>query len=403
MEFTSETIAALSLPADKSDQIWFDDTLPGFGIRLRAGGKRAWIIQYRLASRQRRVTIGDARKVKLRAARAEAEKRFAEVTLGRDPQAEKQAEKAKAALTVGPLVDKYLALKKTKVRKNTFVADERYLTHYWKPLRSLPVESVTRRMVAGRLNEIITERGSTAAARARQSLSAFFSWAIREGMVDGNPVIGTNDPASHIDARDRVLTADELRSIWLTCEDDDFGRIVRLLTLTGCRRDEIGGLRWSEIDLERGVLTVPGTRTKNHHTLILTLPPAALSILCSTSRRGDRDYVFGIRGGAYSAWSYSTLALNARIVKIGGAVAPWRLHDLRRTAATGMAELGIAPHVIEAILNHRSGHRAGVAGIYNRATYDAEIKRALAIWADHMLTLVEGAERKVVTFSPVAR
>src|SRR5690348_16033734 len=102
MEFTQNTVDALTLPAGKVDQIWFDDGLPGFGIRLRAGGKRAWIIQYRVVGRQRRVTIGDARRVKLKIARAEAEKRFAEITLGRDPQAEKADAKAKAAVRVGP-------------------------------------------------------------------------------------------------------------------------------------------------------------------------------------------------------------------------------------------------------------------------------------------------------------
>ena len=403
MEFSKTTIAALSIPVGKTDLIQFDDELPGFGIRLRAGGKRVWIIQYRVDGRQRRVTIGDARKVDLKAARAEAEKRFAQITLGRDPQAEKSAAKVKAAVRMGPLADQYLTLKEDKVRRNTYVADKRYLTTYWKPLRSSPVEAITRRTIAARLNEIVLEHGATAAARARQSLSAFFSWLIREGIADVNPVIGTNDPASHIDARDRVLTEAELRAIWSASGETDFGRIIRLLMLTGCRRDEIGGLKWSELDLDRGLLSIPGTRTKNHHALNLTLPAKAVSILRITHRRESRDYVFGERGGAYCAWSYSTLTLNSRIAEQQGApIAAWRLHDLRRTAATLMAEIGVAPHVVEAILNHRGGHKAGVAGIYNRATYEVEIKRALAIWADHLLSIVEGTSPKVVPMPTVA-
>jgi hypothetical protein len=229
MEFSKSTIAALTLPDGKTDLIHFDDELPGFGIRLRAGGKRAWIIQYRVDGRQRRVTIGDARKVDLKAAKVEAERRFAQVTLGRDPQAEKAEAKAKAAVTMGPLADQYLALKMPKVRKNTYVADRGYLTTYWKPLRALSVASIAPRTIAARLNEITLEHGATAAARARQSLSAFFTSMIREGIADTNPVMGTSDPAEHVDARDRVLSPDELRSIWLACRDDDFGRIVRLL------------------------------------------------------------------------------------------------------------------------------------------------------------------------------
>jgi integrase len=403
MEFTKATIAALSIPVGKTDLIQFDDELPGFGIRLRAGGKRCWIIQYRVAGRQRRVTIGDARKVDLKAARAEAGRRFAEIILGRDPQAEKAAAKAKAAVRMGPLADQYLALKEGKVRKNTIIADKRYLTRYWKPLRSSSIEAITRRAIAARLNEIVLEYGATAAARARQSLSAFFTWLIREGIAKANPVIGTNDPASHIDARDRVLTDAELRAIWTACRDDDFGRIVRLLMLTGCRRDEIGGLKWSELDLDRGLLSIPGERTKNHHALQLTLPAKAVSILRDAPEREGRDYLFGERGGAYSAWSYSSLTLNSRIAEAQGApAAAWRLHDLRRTAATRMAEIGVAPHVIEAILNHRGGHKAGVAGIYNRATYEIEIKRALAVWADHLLSIVEGASPKIVAMPTAA-
>jgi len=397
MEFTKTTIADLSLPASKTDAIFFDDALPGFGIRLRAGGKRVWIVQYRVNGKQRRESLGDVRRIDLNVARAVAKKKFAEVVLGGDPVAEKAAAKARATVTFGPLADQYLALKKPKIRKNTYIADYRYLTTYWKSLRSSSIEAITRRTVAARLNQIVSEHGATAAARARQSLSAFFSWAIREGMVETNPVIGTNDPSSHIDARDRVLTEAELRAIWSACGEDDFGRIVRLLMLSGARRDEIGGLRWSELDLDRSLLNIPGSRTKNHHALNLTLPAHAVSILRAAPRREGRDYVFGERGSAYSAWSYSTLRLNARIAKQqGAAIAAWRIHDIRRSTATGMAELGIAPHIIESILNHRGGHKAGVAGIYNRATYEVEIKRALAVWADHVSAIVSQAKPTIL-------
>jgi integrase len=399
MEFTKTSIANITLPAGKSDAIFFDDDLPGFGIRLRAGGKRAWIVQYRANGRQRRESLGDARKTDLNVARAAAKKRFAEVVLGGDPAAEKAAAKEKAAVTFGPLVDQYLTLKEPKVRKNTYVADKRYLTVYWKPFNKTAIEAVSRRTIATRLNHIVTEYGVTAAARARQSLSAFFTWTIREGIVESNPVIGTNDPASHIDARDRVLTDDELQAIWQGCEDDHFGRIIRLLMLTGARRDEIGGLEWQELDLDSGLLTIPGDRTKNHHALQLTLPEEAISILRTAPRRDGREFVFGERGGAYCAWSYSTLRLNARIAEQqGAALAAWRIHDIRRTVATGLAELGVAPHIIETILNHRSGHKSGVAGVYNRANYAAEVKRALAIWAGHLTDVVEGQNRKIAPF-----
>jgi hypothetical protein len=173
MEFTKDAIAALELPAGKSDLILFDDGLPGFGIRLRAGGKRVWIAQYRTNGRQRRETLGDARKINLRAARAAAEKRFAEVMLGGDPQQEKAEAKARAAVTFGPLATRYLEIKISIVRANTYVADFRYLTGYWKPLHGLSIDSINRRLVAARLGEIASTHGATAAARARHSRHFF--------------------------------------------------------------------------------------------------------------------------------------------------------------------------------------------------------------------------------------
>ena len=214
-------------------------------------------------------------------------------------------------------------------------------------------------------------------------------------------MIGTNDPARGIPARDRVLSDLELTVIWKACQEDDFGRIIRLLMFTGCRRDEIGGLEWAEIDLAQSTLSIPGRRTKNHHPLFLTLPRAALSVLQATPVRPGRAYLFGQRGGPFSRWAWEKLALDKRLAEAGHRVPPWRLHDIRRTVATGLAELGVQPHIIEAILNHRSGHKAGVAGIYNRATYEAEIRRALAIWAEHLLAVVEG--RKAVLLPMVQR
>jgi integrase len=397
MEFTKQTIADLTLPKGKTDAIWFDDAMPGFGIRLRASGKRVWLVQYRAGHKQRRETLGDARRLDLDKARLAAKKRFAAVTLGGDPQAEKAEARVRAKLTLDAVADRYLEFKQPTLRASTYNADKRYLEQHWKPLRGLPMHTITRRDVAARVSEIVKEHGATAAARARSTLSALFAWAMREGVADGNPVIGTNDPLAGKRSRDRVLDEGEIRTIWNACRDDDFGRIIKLLFLTLARREEIGGLRRHEID-QRGVLSIPGARTKNGRPLVLTLPPLAMSILESRACRDGREFVFGGRGGAFSAWSYSTLALNARIADAEGrALVPWRIHDIRRSGATHMAELGVQPHIIEAILNHVSGHKAGPAGIYNRATYQSEVKAALALWADHVRAVVEGSPPKVVS------
>jgi integrase len=127
---------------------------------------------------------------------------------------------------------------------------------------------------------------------------------------------------------------------------------------------------------------------------MLTLPPLALDILRSVERRDGRDHLFGTRGQGFVAWGHSKAAFKVDIQA-------WTLHDLRRSVATHLAEIGIEPHIVEAILNHVSGHKAGVAGTYNRAKYLQPMKTALAMWADHIRALIDGSERKVVQFARV--
>jgi integrase len=205
------------------------------------------------------------------------------------------------------------------------------------------------------------------------------NWAMRQGYdVAANPVMGTNKPV--LRSRDRVLSNEELAAIWRACPQDDYGRIVRLLMLTAQRRDEIARLRWSEIDLDRAMLVLPPERTKNHREHIIPLVPMALALL--PDQRLSREWVFG-EGVGFSGWARSKRRLDA-----GLSIADWRVHDLRRSFATGCAEqLGVLPHVIEAVLNHVSGHKSGVAGIYNRARYLEEMRVALERWAAHIAAI----------------
>ena len=273
----------------------------------------------------------------------------------------------------------------------------------------MPIHEVKRRDIAVRLTEISEEHGPVAAARARIALSGMFAWAMREGIVDANPVIGTNKPPEP-PSRDRVLTDAELAEIWAACQDNDYGRIVKLALLTGARREEIGGLTWPEIDIGRAELNLPPERTKNGRPHIIPLSPMALSIVAATPKREGREYLFGEGVGAFSGWSKAKAALDRRILearraaakkahKASGGAKPmpaWRLHDLRRTVATRMADLGIQPHVIEAILNHVSGSKAGVAGVYNRSLYAAEKRAALEVWADHVQAVLDGHGQKAI-------
>lgn len=391
MRLTKDAVAALIRPADKADYTEWDDDLPGFGVRMRGDSKK-WDCQYRINGKQRRESLGDVRKVSLEDARKIARQRFAQVELGVDPAAQRAQARAQA-LTLGVVIDRYLEAKQDRLRRNTFKAAERYFAEHWRPLHNRPLDALKRADVAARLQELVKAHGRTSAARARDNLSALFSWAMKEGLCEANPVMVTNDPTEGMPARDRVLNDSEVRAIWNACQDDDFGKIVKLLLLTGCRREEIGGLKWDEVDLDTGVMTIPGTRTKNHRTLELTLPKIAIDILRPQPRR-RQDYVFGVRGGAFSAWSYSTVKLNARIVEAEGKpLAPWRLHDLRRTMRTNLGKLGVQPHIAELVINHVKG---GVEAIYDRYRYQREIATALARWAAHLADLVEGRASKVI-------
>jgi integrase len=326
-----------------------------------------------------------------------ARKLLAQATLGADPQGERAAKRAQAERTFAKVAGVYLAGKKGELRPGSYRNAKLYLTGpYFRPLHAMGIGEITHPDIAARLSAIARTHSTHTAASARRAISALFTWSMEEGWCATNPVVGTRKPAE-APARERVLSDRELVAIWNACEADDFGCIVRLLILLPCRRQEIGGMRQPEFDdFDTGVWTLPGARSKNHRPLTLTLPPAAMEIIRTASRlrfqsRDGRDHLFGIRGGrGYSAWDHAKAALDRRL---NGAVAPWRLHDVRRTVATRMADIGVEPHVIEACLNHYSGHRAGIAGVYNRSPYERAVKAALLRWSEHVLALVEGRDR----------
>jgi integrase len=211
---------------------------------------------------------------------------------------------------------------------------------------------------------------------------------LREGLVLANPVINTNKREER--PRERVLSDAELRLIWKSLDDNQYSTIIRLLALTGQRLSEITGLRWSEIDFKRGVISFPSERTKNGKPHEVPMAATVRSLLAAQPRSNGREFVFGKGAGPFSGLSRCKAALDEDVARRrGGKPLPaWVHHDLRRSAATGMAEIGIQPHIIEAVLNHVSGHKGGIAGIYNRAQYGPEKAQALARWDRHIAGLV---------------
>jgi integrase len=396
MKLTAKATAALVLPTDKNDHIEWDEDLKRFGYRLRKIGDkvaRSWVVQYRHAGNTRRMTLNSI--LSAREARAEAEKILAKVALNQDPQSERKRRASADRFTCSALAEQYLAVKKSEVRSRSFTEMQRYLqSSYFKPLHNIPVDCVTRRDVAARVLIIGRESGQVAAARARTALSGMFSWAMENGLCEANPTVGTAKPKEP-PSRERTLSDQELLAVWQAAGDDDFGRIVKLLALTGQRRTEVGGMCWSEIDLGGSMWVIPKERAKNKREHKVPLAELALNVIRAVPTVVGRDLLFGARTDrGFTSWNEHKRKLDARL---GDQFKAWTLHDLRRTAATRMADIGVPPHVIEEILNHRSGHRRGVAGIYNHSRYEREVKAAVATWDRHLTALIRGREeRKVV-------
>jgi integrase len=402
VKLTATNIRILKLPAGVTDKVFFDEDLPGFGLRVRASGVHSWMIQYAIAGRTRRVVLGLLTALDPGKARGIAQTLLAKVRLGEDPAADKHRVKVAAGETFGALLPRFLERQETRLRPRSYVETVRHLQVNARPLHGLPIEAVTRRTIADRLAKIEEGNGAVTRNRVRSSLSAYFTWLAREGYLDANPVAFTNK-ADENGGRERVLSDAELRTIWLAADDSQFGAILKLLMLTGARRTEIGGLMWDELNLNAAIITLPPARTKNGREHLVPLSEPAIEILKAQPRRAMPDgtpweHVFGATVGCgYQNYSRAKAELDTRIAAAnhGKALEPWTLHDFRRSISTALHDrFGVPPHVVEVILGHAGGHKGGVAGVYNKALYLEERRRALARWGAHITELMTGKPAK---------
>jgi integrase len=394
MRLNDRTVTASSpiLPRGKNETIFFDEDMPGFGLRLREGGSRTWVYQYWLGDRSRRVTLGKWPKLSAKQARELVDHLAAKVALGQDPAEAKFEDRARKT-SFGDIAGLYLAAQATRLRPRSLVEVERHLNVHAKPLHGQPVDKLRREEVADLLTVLAANSGPVAANRVRASITAMLNWAMKAGKVEANPAAFTNKESET--SRPRVLTADELRDVWAALPDGDYGTIVRLLILTGQRRTEIGDLRWSEIDAKRSKITLPAIRTKNGRAHVIPIADAVRALIAAIPQKDGRDFLFGFGNSGFAGWSKCKGRLDAAInANRKKPMLPWTIHDCRRTAATMMADIGIQPHIIEAVLNHASGHKGGIAGVYNHSEYETEKREALKLWAKHVLKLVGGMAKR---------
>jgi integrase len=398
-------IAPANLPNSRRETP--DGKVAGLFFIIQPSGAASWALRYRAAGgAPRKLTLGPFPALDLKAARRAAEDARGRIAKGEDPAREKTA--ARAAAKAEREADHDLV---ERVVEQFVERHAKAHTRDWRETERILNRNVVDRWRGRRLSQIgradvhnlldaIADRGAPIAAnRVLAQLRVMCKWAVGRGIIENSPCEDVKAPASEKGReRDRVLEPAELRLVWDAVDalGWPWSPFVRLLALTGQRRDEIAGMRWSELSLEKAVWMLPGERSKNRRANEVPLSAAALEILRSLPRFEKSDLVFTTNGKTpISGFSPMKRRLDNAIAEIAASrgaapVAPWTLHDLRRSAASGMASLGIGPHIVEAILNHKSGTVRGVAAVYNRYTYGPEKRAALAAWATRVEAIVSG-------------
>jgi integrase len=393
IKLTKSAIDALPLPS--RDQVYWDTGCPGFGVKVTPKGRKVFIVLYRTGgagSKLRKYTIGPYGRITLHQARIAAQRVFAARLEGRDPAAEKRETRRRVESDqVKDLVETYIAQHVSKNR-SAYEISRILRREVVPPWTAKSIYEITKRDVV-ELIWAIAERGTPSTAnKTLKVIKAFLGWCVGRAILDRSPAEGIPSPAKMV-ARDRVLTDRELGQIILAARKlgGPYGGIVELLALTGQRRQEVAGMEWSELDLAEKIWTLPKSRTKNAKGHIVHLSDQSISVLKRAMSQPTAEtlpelgtFVFSPLGTApFQRFSQGKLQLDELSGVIG-----WRLHDLRRTCVSGMAALGIAPHVADKILNHQSGTISGVAAVYQRHEFPAERREALERWGNHVAGIV---------------
>ena len=375
-----------ALKAARKDAVYWDAGLPGFGVKVTPRGRKVFVALYRLGgagSRLRKYTIGPYGRVTLPMARAEAQKVFAARLAGRDPAAEKRESKRRMTTDrVEELIELFIVQHVSKTRKATEVSRllRREVVSHW---GNRSVREISKRDVIELASEIAQRGTPIAANKLLKVVKTFLNWCVGRAVIDSSPAEGVPLPGKEV-ARDRVLTDGELASVIMAARKmgGPYGGIVEMLALTGQRREEVAQMTWDELDLGDRTWTLPGSRTKNAKPHIVHLSEPCIELIERAPRLGQ--FVFSLSG----VRPFQGFTKAKRLLDELSGVTGWRLHDLRRTCVSGMARLGVAPHVADKILNHQSGTISGVAAVYQRHDFLAERKLALDRWGHHVETLV---------------
>jgi integrase len=396
------------------DRFIFDSEVRGFGLKVTPAGRKVYILQYRMGGRQsvtKRYTIAEHGDITPDQARDEAIKLRGQIRMGIDPQEEKKvrALPPPKARAFAETADDYLRRVAKTLRPSSAKEWTRIIERDVKPAwGARGIESIARRDVRELVDGIAKRGAEVQANRTLARLKTLFNWAVEQDIIPSSPAAGLRPVAKEVE-RDRVLSDDEIRWFWSACDrlGWPFGPLFKLLLLTAQRRDEVGTLEWSHLSADGTTWTMPREKSKNDRAHEVQLSPMARTLLQSLPRLSN-TFVFttnGVRPASGFSRAKATLdrlmeAQRREELELAEDAPPaipgWILHDLRRTAATGMARVNVAPHVVDKILNHVSGSIRGVAAIYNRHSYLDERRAALEAWANRLDALLTGCPANVV-------
>ena len=350
---------------------------PGFSLRVYPTGRKVFTVKYRYGLKQRRLPIGVHPRISLVQARDKALEALRLVDEGIDPAARRR----QLGMNVEAICDDFIR-QYARPRNRSWKEAERILQRELVAVHGQrDIREIKRHDILELMDGAIERGAAYQANRIHSHLRKLFNWCLERGIVEASPVLGTKPPTRE-QARDRVLDDEEIRTVLRACADEPYPyrQFVPLLLATAQRRGEVSKLRWSEIDIDAKVWVIPAELSKNGKPHVVPLNDFALRLLGEVPRFPDCDWVFTTtRRSPISGFSKALRHIHAQ-----SKTSNWRFHDLRRTAASGMARLGIAPHVVEKVLNHISGTISGVAAVYNRYGYDAERREALDKWGSFL-------------------
>lgn len=402
MKLTDRTVAALACPPGRKDIMLFDADLKGFGVRVTAGGRRVWLHQYRVGAKVRRRPLGDWPNMTAAAARKAAERSRGAARGGADPVAERKAARAAAlageaaararkaadSFTVDVLIGDWQRLHLAERSRSYQQEAPRRLRAGLASRLATPAAELDRAAAVEALDAAKGAQGPIAANRIRAYARACFGWAVKRGTIPASPFANMPAPAQET-SRDRVLSDAELGRLWRASDRlaEPWRGIIRTLLLTGQRRGEVAGMAWGELAPDLSVWTIPAARAKNGRAHDVPLSPAVAHVLRTTPRVAGCGLVFSHgRPNAPSGFGRAKLRLDELVHP---ALPAWTLHDLRRSLATGLQRAGVRLEVTEAVLNHVSGSRSGIVGVYQRHAWTDEKRAALDAWAEHIQCIGE--------------